>query len=104
MRGSSAPAVAGTPRAKTEDEAFVEERILQIREELLGIADEQKRKSRLRELQREYHPDKNPTESSARVTPIFHYVQRWWEDLEGVFKREHAAHKRGSGADEEGPC
>lgn len=86
------PTVIGSPSAKTEDEVFVEQRIQQIRKDLLGIGkDKSKVKARLRELQREYHPDKNPAEMSARVTPVFHYVQLWWEDSEGMFECESVA-------------
>merc|ERR1712118_273379 len=82
-----------TPREKTEDEIWVDNEIQRLRDELMGISEVAKRKARLRELQREYHPDKNPTDMSARVTPLFHYVQRWWEDLEGNFEHCRSASK-----------
>lgn len=96
-RSASVPSPAvSTPREKTEDEKWVDNEIQKLRDELMGIADVAKRKARLRELQREWHPDKNPTEMSARVTPLFHYVQRWWEDPEGYFEQRRAADRAAS--------
>lgn len=59
-----------------------------LRDELLAIGNIQKRKTRLRNLQREYHPDKNPPEIEEMVREVFYYVQKWWDDVDGIFAEE----------------
>lgn len=44
------------------------------------------RKARLRTLQRELHPDKQPPEMHKHTEPLFHMVQRQWEVDESLQK------------------
>eukprot|EP00397_Hematodinium_sp_SG-2012_P037174 GEMP01040250.1.p1 GENE.GEMP01040250.1~~GEMP01040250.1.p1 ORF type:complete len:296 (+),score=65.78 GEMP01040250.1:343-1230(+) len=78
--------------ALTPAQMEAREIINDLREELVNIGNIQKRKARLRTLQREYHPDKNPPEEEEKVKEVFHYVQKWWDDVDGIFAEEYMAH------------
>jgi len=85
----------GVPQPKTPGKRKVEKIINALREELLGIGSIQKRKVRLRELQKQYHPDKNPPKDEETVREVFYYVQKWWDDIDGiqgVYEGEFRAH------------
>jgi len=55
------------------------------------------RRSRLRALQRELHPDKQPPELRALAQPLFHLVQREWEVDEACRSASATARSAGPG-------
>lgn len=86
------PAEDDDPVAITRGKIEAGKIIKELREELLGIGSIQKRKVRLRELQKQYHPDKNPPKEEEKVREVFHYVQKWWDDIDGIYEGEFRAH------------
>jgi len=85
------PLDLGTAGLEEVDSAWVGGLVRQLRSELVAIPSLAKRKARVRELQRQYHPDKNPG-NEKRNTCIFLYIQMWWDDLGGFFHEEFQRH------------
>eukprot|EP00931_Biecheleriopsis_adriatica_P028581 TRINITY_DN17040_c0_g1_i1.p1 TRINITY_DN17040_c0_g1~~TRINITY_DN17040_c0_g1_i1.p1 ORF type:complete len:595 (-),score=102.56 TRINITY_DN17040_c0_g1_i1:148-1932(-) len=75
-----------TPRVQSEEEKWAKERMEKLRKELQALDQlpQTERRSRLRALQRELHPDKLPEELRAHAQPLFHLVQKEWEVNEAM--------------------
>mmetsp|Transcript_16694 Transcript_16694/g.35389 ORF Transcript_16694/g.35389 Transcript_16694/m.35389 type:complete len:582 (-) Transcript_16694:176-1921(-) len=89
--GPSAGAAGSAGLAGVGDEKdsigaqWAETRMERLRKELIDLdrcEGASARRSRLRALQRELHPDKQPPELRAHAQPLFHLVQREWELVE----------------------
>lgn len=101
-RGAGGPRAAGaSPSPRTPAESPVDdegsrwanERMAKLRKELIEIdkLPHTEKRTKLRALQRELHPDKQPPELRVHAQPLFHLVQKEWEVCEAVAKEKNAA-------------
>lgn len=82
-RADSACAKPQTPNAENDSEGalWAAARLVQLQKELIELdkLEAAEKRVRLRSLQRELHPDKQPPDLRVHVQPLFHLVQREWE-------------------------
>jgi len=90
-RPSSAPS-ASRQTDDSEGAKWAGERLASLRKELQALDGKPlaERRQKLRALQRELHPDKQPPELRAYTQPLFMLVQREWELDEAVAKAAQA--------------
>jgi hypothetical protein len=82
------PRPPGTAEEDSEGAIWAAGRLARLRKELQGLDDKPRaeRRSGLRSLQRELHPDKQPPELRSHAQPLFMLVQREWEMDEAAAK------------------
>mmetsp|Transcript_36657 Transcript_36657/g.66262 ORF Transcript_36657/g.66262 Transcript_36657/m.66262 type:complete len:434 (+) Transcript_36657:2-1303(+) len=95
---AEAPSQKEPPKVESEEERWAGERLLKLRKELQECdkMEPGDRRARLRALQRELHPDKQPEAMRKYAEPLFHIVQREWEVTEAL-RAEEEGKKNGGG-------
>eukprot|EP00929_Paragymnodinium_shiwhaense_P096535 TRINITY_DN5813_c0_g1_i1.p1 TRINITY_DN5813_c0_g1~~TRINITY_DN5813_c0_g1_i1.p1 ORF type:complete len:594 (-),score=125.73 TRINITY_DN5813_c0_g1_i1:351-2132(-) len=80
-------------RPLSDEEKWAAARMDQLRKDLIALdkCEPSEVKKRLRQLQRELHPDKQPPEMRVHCQPLFHLVQKEWEVREATMRDNQAA-------------
>mmetsp|Transcript_79552 Transcript_79552/g.208919 ORF Transcript_79552/g.208919 Transcript_79552/m.208919 type:complete len:609 (-) Transcript_79552:174-2000(-) len=82
--GSPKPSKPAESPVDDEGTRWANERMAKLRKELQEVdkLEHSEKRSKLRALQRELHPDKQPPELRVHAQPLFHLVQKEWEMCE----------------------